>query len=149
MHKLAKNLFQRGNIISMHAPIVRVLSTLDADTAARLRNKFELAYFLSKEGLSFNKMSALCQLEEKHRVDLGSGYKNNQACYVACMAPSACLVHRHPGSARWAWPPSGSNICIFFACMYVCMYGVWWPVSCVIKLLHHGSWVQGTPLAGR
>ena len=25
-------------------------------------------------------MSALCQLEEKHGVDLGAGYKNNQAC---------------------------------------------------------------------
>ena len=27
-------------------------------------------------------MSTLCELEEKHGVDLGAGYKNNQACAV-------------------------------------------------------------------
>ena len=27
-------------------------------------------------------MSALCELEEKHGVDFGVGYKNNQACAV-------------------------------------------------------------------
>ena len=35
---------------------------------------------LCKENLAFNKMSSLCELEEKHDVDLGSGYKNKQAC---------------------------------------------------------------------
>ncbi len=44
-----------------------------------------------------------------------------------CMAHSACLVHRHPGSARCAWPQQ-QDIYIFcmyvymYVCMYVCMY---------------------------
>ena len=32
--------------------------------------------------MAFLKMAPLCQLEEKHEVKLGSGYKNNQACSV-------------------------------------------------------------------
>ena len=33
------------------------------------------------------KMPALCELEEKHGVDLGVGHKNNQACagFVHCI----------------------------------------------------------------
>ncbi len=32
----------------------------------------------------------------------------------ACTAHSACLVHRHPGSARCVWPPGSSKkICIW------------------------------------
>ena len=54
--------------------------TIDADTEVRMKKKFDLTYFLCKENLAFNKMSSLCELEEKHSVDLGSGYKNNQAC---------------------------------------------------------------------
>ena len=50
--------------------------------ASKLKRKFEIAYFICKEGLAFTKMSALCELEEKHRFDSGAGYKNNQACVV-------------------------------------------------------------------
>jgi hypothetical protein len=56
------------------------LLTLDAATEEKLKKNFDLAYFLSKENLAFSKMSSLCELEERHGVDLGSGYKNNQAC---------------------------------------------------------------------
>ena len=67
------------------AQIARALSTLDQDTASKLKRKFEIAYLICKEGLAFTKMSALCEHEEKHGVDLGAGYKNNQACvdYIA------------------------------------------------------------------
>ena len=64
------------------AQIARALSTLDQDTASKLKRKFEIAYLICKEGLAFTKMSALCEHEEKHGVDLGAGYKNNQACAV-------------------------------------------------------------------
>ena len=62
------------------AQIARALSTLDQDTASKLKRKFEIAYLICKEGLAFTKMSALCEYEEKH--DLGAGYKNNRACAV-------------------------------------------------------------------
>ena len=35
---------------------------------------------ICKEGLALRKMSALCELEEKHEVNLGTGYKNELAC---------------------------------------------------------------------
>ena len=35
---------------------------------------------LCKVGLAFTKMGAVCELEEKHGVDLETRYKNNQAC---------------------------------------------------------------------
>ena len=42
--------------------------------------KFEIAYVICKENMAFMKMAPLCALEERHGVDLGSGYKNDQAC---------------------------------------------------------------------
>ena len=68
--------------VAEYAPIARALSTLDQDTASKLKRKFEIAYLICKEGLAFTKMSALCEHEEKHGVDLGAGYKNNQACAI-------------------------------------------------------------------
>ena len=41
---------------------------------------FDIAYFIAKEGLPFTKMAPLCQLKERHGINLGTGYKNNQAC---------------------------------------------------------------------
>ena len=37
-------------------------------------------YAICKEGLALCKMAPLCELEERHGVDLGSGYKNFNAC---------------------------------------------------------------------
>ena len=53
---------------------------LDKDAERKLKRKFELAYFLWKQNLSFTKMAPLCTLEEKHGAELGSGYKNDKAC---------------------------------------------------------------------
>ncbi len=48
---------------------------------------------------------------------------------LCCTTHSACLVHRHPGSARCAWPTSGSKrICIF-----VCV--------CVLESNELGNWL--------
>ena len=63
-----------------YAPIAKMLSTLDKDAERKLKRKFEIAYFLCKQNLPFTKMAPLCALEEKHGVDLGSGYKNDKAC---------------------------------------------------------------------
>ena len=70
----------RSSDVPEYTLIARALSTLDPNTASKLKRKFEVAYLICKGGLAFTKMSALCELEEKHGVDLGAGYKNNQAC---------------------------------------------------------------------
>lgn len=35
---------------------------------------------LCKENLSFSKMSAICELQQKHGVNLGHSYMSRQAC---------------------------------------------------------------------
>uniref|UniRef100_A0A1X7SRW2 DUF4371 domain-containing protein n=1 Tax=Amphimedon queenslandica TaxID=400682 RepID=A0A1X7SRW2_AMPQE len=35
---------------------------------------------IAKEKLAFTKMASICELEERHGVDLGVGYKNDRAC---------------------------------------------------------------------
>jgi len=66
--------------VTEYAPITKALSTLDARSEQRLKRKFEIAYLLCKQNLAFLKMAPICELEEKHGVDLGSGYKNDQTC---------------------------------------------------------------------
>ena len=51
--------------------------------------KFEVAYFIAREKLAFAKMQPLCELQERHGVKLGLGYKNDHACstfveFIAC-----------------------------------------------------------------
>ena len=53
---------------------------MDAATAESLKRKFEVAYMITKEKMAFTKMKHLCELEEQLAVDLGFGYKNDQAC---------------------------------------------------------------------
>ena len=38
-----------------------------------------LIIFIARKGLPFTKMAPLCQLEERHGINLGAGYKKNQA----------------------------------------------------------------------
>ena len=59
-----------------------LLNCLFFDDAAALRTKrkFDIAYLIAKENMAFAKMGPLCQLEERHGVDLGQGYKNELAC---------------------------------------------------------------------
>ena len=39
-----------------------------------------LLSLFSKENVAFAKMGMLCELEERHGVDLGHSYKNDMAC---------------------------------------------------------------------
>ena len=61
----------QGSAIVKYALITMVLITLDEDAERNLKQKFEIAYFLCKQNLSFTKMAPLCALEEKQDVDLG------------------------------------------------------------------------------
>lgn len=82
MHQRAMLLYRKSQSISItdYSPIARALSTLDAGTEMKVTRKFEIAYAICKEGLAFSKMAPLCELEERHGVDLGSGYKTINAC---------------------------------------------------------------------
>ena len=57
--------------ITSYSPIV----SLDKTEQVRMRNKFDLAYLLAKEGIAFEKFPALCELEARHKVDLGHAYR--------------------------------------------------------------------------
>ena len=59
-----------------YAPIAKAQHTLEDATATHTKHKFDIA----KENLAFAKMGPLCQLEERHGVDLGQGYKKYLAC---------------------------------------------------------------------
>ena len=73
---------QRSSNVCDYAPIARSLtqSSVDANTREKTKRKFDMAYLIAKEKLAFTKMAPICELEERHSVDLGVGYKNNRAC---------------------------------------------------------------------
>ena len=63
-----------------YAPIANALHNLDGNAALKVKRKFDIAYLIAKHNLAFTKVGPLCELEERHGVDLGQGYKNDQAC---------------------------------------------------------------------
>ena len=82
MHKRAMHLFKKSQSCSVtdYSPIARAFSSLDPSAEEKMKKRFDIAYWLCKEKLSFSKMTSLCEIEIRHGVDLGTGYKNNQAC---------------------------------------------------------------------
>ena len=79
-HAVLLYLKSLSGCIVNYSPIAKALSTHDANKQAAVSCKFEVTYMICKEGLALRKMSALCELEEKHEVNLGTGYKNELAC---------------------------------------------------------------------
>ena len=53
---------------------------MDSSTRDNIKRKFETAYVIVKENLSFSKMKSICQLEERHSADLGKEYQNDKGC---------------------------------------------------------------------
>lgn len=47
---------------------------------AATARKFEIAYMLCKEKMALIKMAVIYELEKRHGVELGTGYKNKKAC---------------------------------------------------------------------
>ena len=87
MHAHAMVLFkkQHARNITEYSPIAAALLHLrlmDETTQARMKRKFDIAYMIAKENMSFTKMKAVCALEERHGADLGEGYKNDRGCSV-------------------------------------------------------------------
>lgn len=83
MHRRAMDLYlkdQPSCATLQNAPIVQALTKMDQATATKVGRKFEIAYLLCKEHMAFSKMEVVCQLEERHGVDLGTGRKNEKTC---------------------------------------------------------------------
>lgn len=68
--------WERGVDIHEYAPVARASCPMDDET---LKRKFEVAFTIAKINMSMTKIKPICELEERHGVDLGQGYKNNQA----------------------------------------------------------------------
>ena len=81
MHTRAMSLFkkQQSSSVLEYAPIARALINLPMDERTKKR-KFKVSYMIAKEKIACTKMQPLCDLEEKHGVDLGPGYRNDHAC---------------------------------------------------------------------
>ena len=59
-----------------YAPIAQALCTPSDEEKKKLRFKFDIAHFVTKEQLSLTKYPRLCELEARHGVDLGGDYLN-------------------------------------------------------------------------
>ena len=73
---------QGSTAVYEYAPIAKALHKLDDGATGRLKRKFDVAYLIAKQNLAFSKMTPLCELEERHGVDLGESYKNSKSCAV-------------------------------------------------------------------
>jgi len=73
-HALAK-----GESVVSYAPIAKALFTLDEGQRIMLRHKFDIAYFVAREKLSFRKYPQLVKLESKHGVSVGTNYTTETA----------------------------------------------------------------------
>ena len=64
---------------SSYAPIAAALNHLPDVERDALCQKFDIAFFIAQEELSFRKFLEICELEEHHGVKLGSAYKTEIA----------------------------------------------------------------------
>ena len=70
---------QQSTDVRAYAPC-RLLHVMDNASQQTVERKFNIAFLIAKENMARTKMKAICELEERHGVDLGTAYKNNQAC---------------------------------------------------------------------
>ena len=64
---------------STYAPIVQALTRLPESEKARLKRKFDIAYLVATESMSFLKCPVICELEKKHGLDIGVSYTNERS----------------------------------------------------------------------
>ena len=64
----------KGDGSSTYAPIARATEKIPVTESARLRHKFDIAYLIATEKLSYLKYPNICELERKHGVDIGLSY---------------------------------------------------------------------------
>ena len=96
MHLLKK---QQSSSVVDYVPIAKCFTkaSMDQSTLAKTKKKFDISYMIAKEKLAFTKMKPICELEERHGVDLGVGYRRNHslATFVSFIAKEQinCLLN--------------------------------------------------------
>lgn len=82
----AKKEQSRGRCVTdfSDAPILKSLLTLTDEQKGQLRKKFDIAYFIATEKLSFRKYPQICELEAQHGVNIGTAYVNEIAGKTFC-----------------------------------------------------------------
>ena len=57
-----------------YGPVAKclLLSSMDEVTRVKLKRKFEISYLIAKGNMAFKKMKPLCNIKEKHGVDIGA-----------------------------------------------------------------------------
>ena len=68
-----------GQSASSYAPIAIALNRISEEEKVKLRHKFDVAYFVARENMSFRKYPAICELEARHGVDIGKAYTTETA----------------------------------------------------------------------
>ncbi len=71
---------EQGADIFEYSPLATSMAGMDKAQSQTITRTFEIAYVIAKQKLAFSKMSVICELEERHEVSLGNGYKNDHAC---------------------------------------------------------------------
>ena len=69
-----------GSDPTAYAPIARALNRISDAEKDQLRHKFDIAYFMAIEKISFRKFPQFCELEARHGVEIGTAYTNEIAC---------------------------------------------------------------------
>ena len=82
MHRIAMHHLKKSQSTSVqeYSPVARALHRMDDITETDMKHKFDIAYMIAKEGMAYTKMAPLCELQERHKVQIGGSYRNNQAC---------------------------------------------------------------------
>ena len=70
------------------AAIPRALRHLNEEAVSKLEKLFDVAYFVAKLEMPFTMYPQLCQLEQKHGIELGQTYRTDKACKNFIMAIS-------------------------------------------------------------
>ena len=63
------------NQVPLPRQFIAALTSLSDNDQATLRKKIDIVFLLAQEKLSFRKYSSICELEERHGVQLGSTEK--------------------------------------------------------------------------
>ena len=64
--------------------VCTMLQKFSEGNGDHLRKKFDIAYFVANHKLAFNKYTAICNLESRHGVDIGTSYVNENAGKTFC-----------------------------------------------------------------
>ena len=73
---------ERVVFVVENAAFLASFPVMDEGEVERMKRKFHICYMMAKEGLPFQKYTALYNLQELHGVDLGNSYKTNDYAQI-------------------------------------------------------------------